>query len=153
MQAGAVRHRLLPYPYARQANFYARGGSMRGYYINSKNDEHGAIDVEPTLAEMYRLIDCDCIDIIVRHVNEQPFNIVLDDEGLLKPNRITAVSVMSDIFGTQEKLVGNMLIFGVSEEDDDLRGLMDDEVLTIQQRMVDAIFRDGTEHPTFWYSR
>lgn len=102
---------------------------------------------------MYRLIGCDCVDIIVRHVNEQPFNIVLYDEGLLKPNRITGVSVMSDIFGTQEKLVGNMLVFGVDEENDDLRGLTDDEVLTIQRRMVDAIFRDGTEHPTFWYSR
>ena len=126
---------------------------MRAYYINAETDEHGAIDVEPTLTEMYRLIGCDCIDIIVRHVNEHPFNIVLDDEGLLKPNRITAVSVMSNIFGTQEKLAGSMLVFGVDEEDDDLRGLTDEELLTIQRRMVDAIFMDGSEHPTFWYSR
>lgn len=124
---------------------------MRAYYIDTKTDEHGPIEVEPSLKEYHRLIGCDCITIVTREVNGHPFDIVLDDEGLLKPNRISAISVASDMFGTQEKLVGNLLIFGSGEED--FRSLTDEEVRTIQRRMIDGLFADGSEHPTFWYSR
>jgi len=124
---------------------------MRAYYINSKTDEHGLIEVEPSLKEYYRLIGCDCITIVTREVNGHPFDIVLDDEGLLKPNRTSAVSVEADVFGTQERLVGNLLIFGSGEEA--FRSLSDDEVLTIQRRMIYSVSIDGIGHPTFLYTR
>lgn len=121
---------------------------MRAYYIDTETDEHGPVEVEPKIDEYYRLLGCDCIDIIVREVNGTPFNIVLDDEGLLKPNRITGVNLSAD-----ERLAGSLLIFGVEEGTCELRGLTDKEMLIIQRRMVDAVFSDGSEHPTFWYSR
>ena len=124
---------------------------MRAYYINSKTDEHGPIEVEPSLKEYYSLIGCDCITIVTREVNCHPFDIVLDDEGLLKPNRTSAVSVEADVFGTQERLVGNLLIFGSGEEA--FRSLSDDEVLTIQRRMIYSVSIDGIGHPTFLYTR
>ena len=124
---------------------------MRAYYINSKTDEHGPIEVETSLKEYYRLIGCDCITIVTREVNGHPFDIVLDDEGLLKPNRTSAVSVEADVFGTQERLVGNLLIFGSGEEA--FRSLSDDEVLTIQRRMIYSVSIDGIGHPTFLYTR
>lgn len=123
---------------------------MRAYYVNSKTDEHGPIEVEPSLKEYYRLIGCDCITIVTREVNGHPFDIVLDDEGLLKPNRTSAISVEADVFGTQEKLVGNLLIFGSGEED--FRSLTDDEVAVIRSRMLDGLLADGTMHPMFWYT-
>jgi len=124
---------------------------MRAYFINSKTDEHGPIEVEPSLKEYYRLIGCDCVTIVTREVNGHPFDIVLDDEGLLKPNRTSAVSVEADVFGTQERLVGNLLIFGSGEEA--FRSLSDDEVLTIQRRMIYSVSIDGIGHPTFLYTR
>lgn len=124
---------------------------MRAYYVNSKTDEHGPIELEPSIKEYYRLIGCDCITIVTREVNGHPFDIVLDDEGLLKPNRVSAVSVEADVFGTQEKLVGNLLIFGIGEED--FRSLTDDEVLMVDCRMIYRVSIDGAVHPTFLYSR
>lgn len=128
---------------------------MRAYYINSETDEHGAIDVEPRLDEYYRLIGCRCVDFAVREISGRSYNIVLDDEGLLKPNRITAASLQSNAFGTQERLAGNLLIFGVDEDDFEhgCRSLTDDELLLIRRRMVDGIFADGSEHPVLFYTR
>lgn len=123
---------------------------MRAYIINGNDNECGEIDVEPRLSEYYRLIGCDCIDIAVREIHGHPYNIVLDDEGLFKPNRVTAISMRSDIFGNRERLVGTLLIFGLDEEGD-LTDLTDDEVLQIQRHMVMAIFSDESVHPMLWY--
>lgn len=128
---------------------------MRAYYINSETDEHEAIDIEPKLEEYYRLIGCRCVDFAVREISGRLYNIILDDEGLLKPNRVSAVSVWSNAFGAQEHLAGNLLIFGVDEDDFEhgCRSLTDDELLLIQSRMIDGIFADGSEHPVLFYTR
>ena len=128
---------------------------MRAYFINSETDEHGPIETEPKLDEYYRLIGCRCVDFIIREINGHPYNIILDDEGLLKPNRIAAVSVQSNVFGTQEHLAGNLLIFGVDENDFEhgCRSLTDEELMQIQRRMILGVFSDGSEHPVLFYSR
>lgn len=128
---------------------------MRAYFIDSKTDEHNVIDIEPTLDEYYRLIDCTCVDIIMREIDGHPYNIVLDDMGLLVPNRIAAISVTSNLFGDRERIAGNLLIFGVDTEDleSGLKSLTDDEVRQIERRMIQGLFRDGTEHPVLFYTR
>lgn len=136
-------------------HFMQKEERMRAYFINSETDEHEAIDIEPTLEEYYRLIGCRCVDFIMRDIDDTPYNIILDDEGLLKPNRVTAVSVHSDIWGNQEHLAGNLLIFGVDPDDFEhgCKSLTDNELLQIQCRMIDGIFADGSEHPVLFYSR
>lgn len=128
---------------------------MRAYFINSETDEHVAIEVEPRLDEHYRLIGCRCVDFAVREIDGHPYNIVLDDEGLLKPNRIAAISVQSDMWGNQERLAGNLLIFGLDPDDYEhgCKSLTDEELLQIQRRMIDGVFADGSEHPVLWYTR
>lgn len=128
---------------------------MRAYFIDSKTDEHNVIDIEPTLDEYYRLIDCTCVDIIMREIDGHPYNIVLDDMGLLVPNRIAAISVTSNLFGDRERLAGNLLIFGVDMDDCECgcKSLTDDEVRQIQRRMIQGLFMDGTEHPVLFYTR
>jgi len=113
---------------------------MRAYYLNSKTDEHGPIEVEPSLNEYHRLIGCDCITVVTREVSGHPFDIVLDDDGLLKPNRVSAISVEADVFGTQEKLVGNLLIFGVDPDNYEHgnRSLTDDELVQIGEHVMYA---------------
>jgi len=111
--------------------------------------------VEPKLDEYYRLIGCRCVDFAVREIDGHPYNIILDDEGLLKPNRIAAVSAKSDIWGNQERLAGNLLIFGLDPDDYEhgCKSLTDEELLQIQRRMIDGVFADGSEHPVLWYTR
>lgn len=56
---------------------------MKGYLIDSKTDECYVADIEePSLDEYYRLLGCDCIDIVMRNVRGHLLNIVVDDIGL-----------------------------------------------------------------------
>jgi hypothetical protein len=76
----------------------------------------------PSLDVMHSLIGCDCIDIVMRTVGDAELLVVLDDEGLLKPDPIPALvrDGYPDIFGS-------VLLFGVGD-DGDLTDISDDEV-------------------------
>lgn len=113
---------------------------MRAYFIDSHNFEARAIDVEPALEEYYRLIGCRCVDFPRREIDGHAYNIICDDEGLLKPNRVSAVSTERDMFGSQEQLAGNLLIFGVDPDNYEHgnRSLTDDELRQIGEHVMYA---------------
>lgn len=128
---------------------------MKGYFINSKTDEHGVIEVEPSLDELYRLIECDCITVATREIGGNEYAIVLDDEGLLKPNRIAATSMDSIFFGVPERLAGNLVIFKKDWENLDCGygSLTDEDVIIIKMSIGSVPFGDGSEHPVLFYAR
>lgn len=64
------------------------------------------IDVEPKLEEYYKLLDVDLIDIVERKIGDTYFDIILDDEGLLKDSP-TVTAVNTDF---KEYLVGSLLL-------------------------------------------
>ena len=111
---------------------------MRAFRIDENTGEFGTIEVEPRLEEYYRLIGCECIDIVTREVGGTGFNIVVDDEGLLRGGDVTAASLT-----TGEVLVGTILLFGIDDEGD-LRPLTDTETNTIRTEMCVGIMGDGT---------
>ena len=124
---------------------------MMAFVIDSKTEEHKLIDVEPSLAEYYRIIGCRCIDIINRKVSGRDLCIIVDDEGLLKPNRCTAESDDVDMFRSHEHLVGTLIILGEGE-DGELRGLTTEESFAIEGCIEDALFSDGSRHPILRYT-
>lgn len=112
---------------------------MKAYFINTNTGECGTIEIEPSLEEYYRLLDCLCIDIVVRRVGGIVFNIVLDDEGLLKPNRVGGVAR-----DCEELLAGNLLLFGVDELTHDLRSITEHEAQTIDENVFGVLIEcDG----------
>lgn len=77
---------------------------MRAVYLNEK--EIKEIEFTDSLDEMYRLIDCRCIDIIQRKIGGKYYTIVVDDEGLFKElPRPSAIGDEGDVM-----LVGNLII-------------------------------------------
>lgn len=48
-------------------------------------------DVEDRLETWYRELDCDTIDIVVRDLGGKRYDIICDDVGLLKPNKVAIV--------------------------------------------------------------
>jgi len=100
---------------------------MLAYHINQKEGTAKSVEIEPSLDELHKFVDCDCIDIVVRLVGGVAYNIVLDDEGLLRSDvRIGAVSASGD-----EVLAGNLLIFGV-DDDGELRSLTPTELSLLE---------------------
>lgn len=95
------------------------------------------VEVTGELQEYYDLIGCDYIDIVTRKIGDTYFDIICDDEGLLKDNpRITAVDTEGN-----PMLVGN-LIFSHTNEEGETVGITDEEIKMIRDNVGLAIAGD-----------
>lgn len=95
--------------------------------------------VEPQgLADFYRLIDCDLIDITCREINGKRYDIICDDCGLFKENvKISAIT--RDL---SPVLVGNLIISGEADEDGDQTDLQPEDI----DHILDNIHRVRTRN-------
>ena len=99
---------------------------MKSLFFNVKENQFEVIEIEkPDLQFFDKKIGCDLIDIAVRKIDGKEFNIVLDEEGLLKEDPI-----VSAIDGNgNPTFVGNLMFFGgETTEDGGLVGLTDAEI-------------------------
>lgn len=79
---------------------------MRAIIINITDNYVKTLDIKDTLETYYELINCRCIDIVERKIGGKYYDIVCDDEGLLKENNISAIESGSlDVM-----MVGNLVI-------------------------------------------
>ncbi len=86
---------------------------MKVVYLNVENQElPKVIDIEDKLEVFYELIGCRCIDILRRKIGNKYFDIIIDDEGLLKESYI--ISAVDTQF--KPMLAGNLI---VSKSDDE----------------------------------
>ena len=84
-----------------------------------------------TLEDYYRMIGCDCIDIVTRKIGRKVYDIIVDDEGLLKSDPI--ISAIDD-FG-RVMLVGSMIICGLADAEGELTDLSDNDIRYIKKRI------------------
>lgn len=112
---------------------------MKAYFVNAKTNECGPVDIDAARETYHKLLDCDCVDIVARYVGRFPFYIVVDGEGLLKPNRVGGVALDND-----EILAGNILLFGISSDRTDFRDLTEQELEVIDNNVVGVLFEDFT---------
>lgn len=102
---------------------------IKGILITADSAE--AISAEDKLDVWYTLLDCRCIDIIVRKIGNKYYNIICDDEALLKSEPVPRA-----ICGNaREILFGNLFICGQAE-DEDLMSLTDEDVENVKQQIV-----------------
>lgn len=78
---------------------------MKFYYLNVDNQTNKAVDIEPTLDNYYKYLDCDCITISTVQVCGKIYDIICDDEALLKDKPIPSVLIMPGV-----NIYGNVLI-------------------------------------------
>lgn len=96
---------------------------MKGFLVNVNEKTAGAVEFEAGLDNYYRLLDCDCIDIVTRTVDGREFDIICDDEALLKDSPVPSAIGKHG----QAVLFGNLLIVHHDEEGNTV-GLSDDDV-------------------------
>ena len=102
---------------------------ITAYLIDTEKQEHRKVEIEDSLETYYRMLYCDCIDIVTRAVGPEGilYNIVCEDEGALHKNRISAI----DRNGVAQ-LVGSLMITGTADENGDLTSLSDDDAAYIE---------------------
>lgn len=92
------------------------------------------------LDDYYREIGCDTIDIVVRRIGGELYDIICDDEGLLKEDpKVSAISA-----DCRPMLVGN-LIFAKHNNQGETTSLSNDDVIRILSQITHGIDpRDGS---------
>ena len=98
--------------------------------------------IEANLNSYYKILDCTCIDIVVRRLGPYQFDIICDDEGLFRENaRVSAIDPMG-----QPMLVGN-LFFCHHDEKGNMTSLHPEEITFILSR---AIFLHSRKSDKKW---
>lgn len=116
---------------------------IKAILIDVKNNCTEVVEIENTLDEYYRLIDCRCIDIVRRKIGRKYYDIICDDEGLFDESpKISAINNLGGVM-----LVGNLLITNADEEGETI-GLTTDDIRYIKKRIE---FMYTQNHPEGYY--
>lgn len=90
--------------------------TLRGVLIG---DTFKVMEVADTLDTWYKLLDCDCIDIVSTTVGDVDVDIVCDDEALLKGNPIFRATNRH----REPALFGKLFVCGRADAEGDLTSL------------------------------
>lgn len=83
--------------------------------------------IKDNLDTFYKMLNATTIDVIRRPFKGKFFNVIVDDEGLLKKSpKVSAIN-----YNYNPALVGNLIVTGVTNEDGELTGLTPDDVKLI----------------------
>lgn len=105
---------------------------IKGYLIDVGDpDNSGVKEIGKSLEDYYELLDCDIIDITSRRINGEWYEIVCDDEALLKNNPV--ISAIDS--GSQPVLCGNLFITKY-DNDGGLKSLEDEDIVNIERNLV-----------------
>ena len=104
---------------------------MRALFLDMENDEVTVVEVNG-LQDYYRLIGCDLIDIANREIRGERFDIICDDEGLLKAEpQVSAVNGRGEAM-----LVGNLIICGEADAEGKEMSLTEEDIIHIRQSIL-----------------
>ena len=100
------------------------------------------IQIPDDFREYQRRIGCDCITIVQRSINGKLYELVCDDEALLKSGQYPCAQNQD----FDELIYGNIVIVGPADRDGNLTSLSQDDVKNISQAVRPAFFRkpDGS---------
>lgn len=83
--------------------------TLRGIYVGDGAKE---VTIEASLEAYYKLLNCDCIDIVTRQISGRYYSIICDDEGMFKEKpKLSAV-----YRDKSPALVGEIFIVNHDEE-------------------------------------
>ena len=87
---------------------------MKAMIIKADGSLPKVKDIKKDLNSYYREIGCDVIDIVSRRIGGQDFDIICDDEGLLKSDPVVTAITPDG----QAALVGTLIIVRFDGEED-----------------------------------
>ena len=116
--------------------------TFKGFLIRTDGRcEECTINKETELADLYAALECDMIDITCRKIGGKFYDVVCDDEGLLKD-----APVLTAVTKTGEPMLcGNLLI--ANHEGPELTSLTDEDIKRIKRQIVYPAWPTATVAP------
>lgn len=115
---------------------------ITGVLIDTQSATAKVVTIPKKLESYYAAINCRCIDITRRRLDGKPFDIVCDDEALLRDN-----PVLSAISSTGEPMLAGNLLLLQFDGFNDLRSLTKPEIahcMRLMRKMTNLF--DGSSH-------
>lgn len=99
--------------------------NLYGILIDTVNNKVIPMNINGTLDNYYKILNCDTIDIVERKIgnSDKYFNIICDDNGLL----VDSPKVSGISSNMQPMLYGNLFVVGDVDEDGELISLTKEE--------------------------
>lgn len=95
---------------------------IKGILVDVSKRSISVLEIEDTLEQYYKILNCNCIDIVPRRIGSILCRVICDDEGRLKENQIvSAINVDVNI-----EFVGNIFIVGYDVIGGELTSLEDE---------------------------
>ncbi|MDY4140842.1 MAG: hypothetical protein SOY30_16125 [Eubacteriales bacterium] len=109
---------------------------ITGVLVNVSDGTARKATIPNCLEGYYSALDCDLVDIVQRRLGGYRFDVICDDEALLKANPIPSAFDPYD----RPMLFGS-LFFCHSDKDGNMTSLNDREIVFILSRCYDTCFR------------
>lgn len=111
---------------------------VKGFLVDVENRCVKNVEFEDTLESIYRLLNVDYIDVAIRKIGNHIYDIICDDEGLLKGNAIPSA------FDSDEnpQLVGNLLIVKAGD-DGNFASLSDEDFENLENHVGQITLTDS----------
>lgn len=116
--------------------------NITGILLDVQKNCLSAVTVPDKLESYYELLNCDCIDIIVRKIDGRYFNIVCDDEARLKEHPILSAVSLTEERGD---LYGSLFVVGQTDDDGNLTSLTDMDVEYIMNYAPGGIYWESED--------
>ncbi len=114
---------------------------MKFFFIDAFKGLYHLVDIKPKLEEYYRLLNCECIDIVQVQVSGHIYDVICDEEALLKENPIPSVLIDNHNF-----VYGNALICTDDGEGSET-GISFSDTINIYAAIHNEFFKDFKFHP------
>ena len=101
--------------------------TIKAYYVDPITNTAEAREITDALDTFYELLHCDCVDIVSREVGrygKRRYDIICDDEGLLKDDPY--ISAIDN--NGRAMLVGSLLVVGEADDEGNITSLDDDDI-------------------------
>lgn len=116
---------------------------LTGMLVDTEKGTFEPVTIPNKLENLYGTLKCETIDIISRRFRGIPYDIVCDDEGLLKPEKQKKPAIVTRHDGKVcEVIVGNVLITNHDLEGN-LSSLTDSDIYTLMTCGV--VFANGQD--------
>lgn len=104
---------------------------IKAFLVDAQAHSAYVVEVEDDLPHLYDVLHCDTIDITVASVGATEFDIVCDDEGLLKSDAITTAID----YNLDPVLVGSLL-FCHHDKEGHLTSITDEDIQTLTSHVT-----------------
>lgn len=115
---------------------------IKGVLIDTVKGTAEVVEIDKSLDEYYKVLNCRCIDIVQRCIGGKAFDIICDDEAALVDSPLpSAASPLGEVM-----LYGNLFVVKFDGEED-VESLTDEDAAHIFDNLLKLhVLMDGVSH-------